>query len=159
MAKPRLATKKQLAYARRLGFSVSDDITFDGIKKLLDDFDSVKFYFFDVFKATCKKKSGSAGISSADFNPIVVQIVKDRRLFAHIDRIEETRYETGAERSEAAQEAYERGMGPEPVSFDRYMPGRPKDWAYRKVAEMIESRWPRLVRKSFFEKLTGWFGG
>ena len=133
---------------------MADHISFDEVTALLDRFETIRFYFWDLFKAQCGISCKTAGVTPAEYNPVIVTIVNDPILAAHIDDVEDRRYNVGCERKNEAEEAlapnYER------LNLHDYMPSRPRDWAYEQVVAMIQNEWPQYIRAGVLRRISRW---
>lgn len=139
---PRPATQGQLDRLRRLGFTLSRRLSADEAAEQLSAHDELQSYFRWVFERACGRSADEAGLSTADTDPVVAQMVQMPRLREHVQRMEQERREqTGGD-----DRGYLHGR----------LDDRRRNWAYHEVAAMIQAAWPRLIAHRAGPRFMSW---
>ncbi len=139
---PRPATQEQLDRLRRLGFPLSSRLSADEAAEWLCAHDELQSYFRWVFERACGRSTDEAGLSTADTDPVVAQMVQIPRLREHIQRMEQER----REQTEGDDRGYLHGR----------LDDRRRNWAYHEAAAMIQVAWPRLVARRAGSRFMPW---
>jgi ribosomal protein L37AE/L43A len=163
-----LATAKQLAYARALGFDVSDNATKEEVGELLGFHELVKYYVYDVWEELAGERPKNSGIPQTALTELVTGLVKDRSLACRISRVQAERDEKAYERTDALRDAAYRKLEEEyggvdserfqdklddalaPISLKANKPQAPRNADFKYVAKLLEAKFGSYMPKRGF---------
>ena len=129
----KLATPRQIEYAKKLSYAVTDRSSLSSVSTLLDQHDQMKTYVGEVWVRITNVWPTHGGISSDEYNRVTAELVKDRPLAEYVMKLQDERDEL----QEISANDDEDGE----KTFREHRPPLRRDFAYDKVAAFLRKEW------------------